>query len=423
MGVTTLASMTFTALHRALGSRPGPLTNELLDAAVAAGVRETDDLDWKSRLPAAKELRTSDFPKDVAAMANGGGGLIVFGVREEQKAATERVGVEGFSETYERSLCSIAISAISPPVFGLKVHHLGAEGNRAVVVEVPASADTPHLIYRNEMFGAPVRNDSDTVWMQERQLEAMYRARFDERRHATESLDALFSEAAEGRPTHERAWFIGVARPRVQLLRDRLSLDGARKVLVETERLALTYADRSQSHPLEHMERRALRPGLRRWVAATSTSERQRWLEAWASVHHDGSVTLATAVGGRKHASGYLEGWQVDSAALELAVANLMALSRAAGGATSNDEYDVRIGVEWSGGEPLMIVTRDNFGDWFEDSSIPLHRYTPVKTAVSVGASDLDFHRRVHELAEDCVNQGGIARLRCIHPLQPEHGG
>lgn len=183
--------MTFTALHRALGRVPSPLTDDLLDAAVAAGVAEANDLDWKSELPPAKGLPQTDFPKDVAAMANSGGGVIVFGVRESQKAATARVDVGEFDEAYERSLRSAAFTAISPPVFGLNVHRLGDEGNRAVVVEVLASVDGPHLIYKNDYFAAPMRNDSDTVWMKERQIEAMYRARFEERRHATEALDAL----------------------------------------------------------------------------------------------------------------------------------------------------------------------------------------------------------------------------------------
>jgi len=59
----------------------------------AARVAETNDLDCKSELPPAKGLPQTDFPKDVAAMANSGGGVIVFGVREEQKAATVRVDV------------------------------------------------------------------------------------------------------------------------------------------------------------------------------------------------------------------------------------------------------------------------------------------------------------------------------------------
>ena len=135
--------MSFTSLHRAVGAGPGPLTEDLLDAAVKAGVAESDDLDWKGNLPLAKELTQSDFPKDVAAMANSGGGLIIFGVCEEQKAATGRVDAGEFDENYERTMRSAVITAISPPVFGVTTHLLGSKGTRAVVVEVPASVDGP----------------------------------------------------------------------------------------------------------------------------------------------------------------------------------------------------------------------------------------------------------------------------------------
>jgi hypothetical protein len=192
--------MDFTSLHRAIGVGTQPLTSKLLNDAVAAGAVETHDLDWKSELPPIKGLSQTDFPKDVAAMANNGGGLIVYGVNETQKAATGRVDVGEFDEGQERAFRSAAITAISPPVFGIKFHRLGSESdqNRAVVIEIAASVDGPHLIYRNDFFGAPIRNDSDTVWMKERQIEAMYRARFDERRHAAEALNALYGEAAGG---------------------------------------------------------------------------------------------------------------------------------------------------------------------------------------------------------------------------------
>jgi len=237
--------MSFTALHRVLGRGPGPLTDELLDSAVAAGATESDDLDWKSELPPQKGLPQTDFPKDVAAMANSGGGVIVFGVHESQKAATGRTDVGDFDEGYERSLRSAAITAITPPVFGLNVFRLGsAEGERAVIVEVPASVDGPHLIYRGDYFGAPVRNDADTVWMKERQIEAMYRARFDERRHATEVLDTLYAEAAAGRDSETRAWLVAVAHPRLPRVGSRLTRDEAREILAKAESLALFYAGR-----------------------------------------------------------------------------------------------------------------------------------------------------------------------------------
>ncbi len=375
-------------------------------------------MDWKSELPPAKGLSQTDFPKDVAAMANSGGGVIVFGVRELQKAAMERVDVGECDEVYERSLRSAAITAISPPVFGLNVHRLGDEGSRAVVVEVPASVDGPHLIYRNDYFGAPVRNDSDTVWMKERQIEAMYRARFDERRHATEALDSLVAEAVVGRDSDKRAWIVAVAHPRVPRFRKRLTRDQARDVLAKTEALALTYAGRGGVHPLESVERHNPRPGLRRWVAVnTATGDQSLWKEAWASIHHDGSVTLAAAVGGHRMSSdGYFGGSQVQSTAIECGIADLMALLRATAEATDNDEYDVRVGIAWTGEVPLCILTTDNQGFTYDGVSTPLHRYTPVETTVNAVEPALDYYWHVHDLAQDCINQGGISNVRLIQP-------
>ena len=410
--------MIFTALHRALGVAPGPLTDDLLDEAVREGVVETNDLDWKSELPPVKGLTQTDFPKDVAAMANGGGGVIVFGVRESQKVAIERVDVGELDEAYERSLRSAAITAISPPVFGLNVHRLGAEGNWAVVVEVPGSIDGPHLIYKNDYFAAPVRNDSDTVWMRERQIEAMYRARFEERRHAAEALDALYGEAAAGRDSDKRAWLIAVAHPRIPRFHDRLAREEARTVLTRTVELALIYAGRQGIHPLENVDRDNPRPGLRRWVAVNAaTGERSIWREAWISIHHDGSVTVVAAVGGhRVSRDEHFDGCQVESAAIECAVADLMALVRTTAEMTGNDEYDVRLGIEWTGERPLTILTKDNMGFTYDGVSVPLHRYTPVETTVNAVEPATDFCWHVHDFAQDCVNQGGISNVLLIQP-------
>jgi Schlafen, AlbA_2 len=99
--------MDFTALHRLLGRPPGPLTDEMIDEAVSQGVAETDDLDCKSSLPPASGLPQTDFPKDIAAMANSGGGVIAYGVTEQGKQATGRTDTGELTEGHERSLRSV----------------------------------------------------------------------------------------------------------------------------------------------------------------------------------------------------------------------------------------------------------------------------------------------------------------------------
>lgn len=145
--------------------------------------------------------------------------------------------------------------------------------------------------------------------------------------------------------------------------------------------------------------------------------ERSIWKEAWISIHHDGSVTVAAAVGGHRMSSdGYFEGGQVQSAAIECAIADLMALVRTIAGATDNDEYDLRLGIEWTGEQPLTILTQDNMGFTYDGASTPLRRFTPVETTINAAEPALDFYWHVHEFAQDCVNQGGISHVLMIQP-------
>ncbi len=411
----------YTALHRLLGLTPGPITDEMIDAAVAGQLAETDDLDWKSKLIPVKELPTSEFPKDVAAMANRGGGVLVYGVRETAKRASGRVDVGEFDERYEAALISAAVSAISPPVFGVHAYWVGDPGNQVAVVVIPATSDVPHLIYKNDYFGAPLRNDAMTVWMKERQVEAMYRARFDERRHSSEALDNLYAEAAANWATPQRAWLIAVGHPQLPSTAVRPSRDQARQVFEEARRNTLVYSGSGGIHPLESVEHLNPRPGLRRWVAANNAlTDSRKWRESWAAVHHDGSVTLATGVGGQRTSTGHLEEYQIDSAAIEVAVSDFMGLVRASSKSLGLAEYDVRVGIRWAGATPLSVQNVDSRGYAF-DSITPLAQYTPVERTVVADADPVDFYWQVHDLAEDCINQGGIAEVQMIRPpMRPE---
>ncbi|MEU7971007.1 ATP-binding protein [Micromonospora sp. NPDC049089] len=409
--------MTFTSLHRYLGDPSGPLTGEMIDRAIAQGLRETDDLDWKSELPPLGAIPNSDFPKDVAAMANSGGGTLIFGVTEAQKTATGRKDTGELTEVYERGLRSAAVTAISPPVFGLEVLQLGEPGNQCVVVVIPPSVDGPHLIYKKEYFGAPIRNDADTVWMKERQIEAMYRARFDERRRSTEVLDKLYAESAAMRSPDSPAWIVAVAHPRLpSALTNRPDQTAARMAFEEASKNALVYVGRGSLHPIENVDRNNPRPGLRRWTARPMIDgDSQRWKEAWISIHDNGSVSLAAAVGGhRRSSTEYNDDHVVESRDVEVAIADFMGLIREASDRLGLGEYEVRVRFEWNKTERLQIWTTDGMNFSYAGSTIPLAQYTPVEVTVRADAESADFYQQVYDLALDCLNQGGIAHVQTV---------
>ncbi|MGZ2362319.1 ATP-binding protein [Streptomyces sp. 372A] len=74
----------WTRLHEHLGAAPGPLDFDMVRRAAADTLEESDDLDWKEHLPQPpRDGRWNELAKDVAAMANTRGGLLIFGVRDK----------------------------------------------------------------------------------------------------------------------------------------------------------------------------------------------------------------------------------------------------------------------------------------------------------------------------------------------------
>jgi hypothetical protein len=413
--------MQFTPLHRLLGRPPSPLSDEMIDEAVSQGIAETDDLDWKSKLPPVKGMAETDYPKDLAAMANSGGGMIVYGVTETEKRATGRQDTGEVTENFEKTLRSVAVTSIHPPLFGLSIAQLGEEGNRCVAVIAPASVDGPHLIYRGEYFGAPIRNNADTVWMKEREVEAAYRGRFDERRNATEAIDRLYNELAAVSQVETRAWLIAVGRPRIASATGmRLSQGDARKLFEKGSRQSLTYAAWQGIRPFEIVNFLNPRPGLRRWVTLRSESAENgpSWREARMSIHRDGSVTMAFALGGLRNGRDmegndtYFSNWQFDSATVEAAVADFMGLLRVVSERASSVDYEVRIGIERNGPERMIMRTLDNMGGTYTSGFVPMLRYLPVEATVETGADDDRYMHQVRTIIQDCVNQGGVSNLR-----------
>lgn len=396
----------------------------MLDAAVEQRLQETDDLDWKSKTFAGRELVKSDFPKDVAAMANRGGGTLVFGITEEEKAATGRLDVGPLTEQYERALRAAATSAVSPPILGLEILSVGQPGNQALVVVVPATTDAPHLVHKDQFYGAPIRNNAQTDWMRERQIESMYRARLDQRRHATEVLDNLYAEAVTNwTSTAKRAWMVAVAHPRLPIANPaRPTRDEARTLLSSAKSLALVYVGNGAIHPFENVDTMNPRPGLRRWFAVnTATEEKHDWRAAWVAIHHDGSVTLTAAVGGhRATQDSNNQPSEITADTVQAVIADFMALIRAGSEQFSTAEYEVRVGIEHEATDPLKILTTDNMNFAYDGTSLPLSMYAPVTCTVDASASANNFHWQVHDLAMDCVNQGGITNLRQINPPDRE---
>lgn len=96
-----------------------------------------------------------------------------------------------------------------------------------------------------------------------------------------------------------------------------------------------------------------------------------------------------------------------------------MALVRATAESIHTAEYDVRIGISWTGAEPFALIAIDHSNFTYDGVPMSLRRSAPVDSSIAADADANSFHRQVHQLAEDCVSQGGISHLQIIATPRP----
>jgi len=410
----------FTSLHRWLGRGPQPLTIELLDAAVGANLEETADLDFKLDPPSPSALAQSDLAKDFAAMANSGGGTLVFGVRDNGSRAVEAPGVEpGFTaDTYVRDVRRVALNRVSPPILNLAVYTFTDGSRHSLAVVVPPTNEAPHLIFVGDSFRAPYRNGPDTAWMTERMLESAYRARFNARHERENELREILGHALG--PDHGAELWIGaIARPagdvayvkRLEREQVQAILDGALKLADAWVRLKV--------HPLEWLDRSNPRPGLRRWVARFGrTSETTRWREAQAQIFDSGTVVLTAAMGGgRGGADTFFGPHEVGSDRVETFIADFTALVRLTAIELGLSAYEMIIDFRRPSDSPIMLRIPDShLGGYYLDPeySSPIHHFVPVEAIVNAATRPELLLDHLREIALDVVNQGGVRYLHSI---------
>ncbi len=410
----------FTAIHRALGVEPCPLDWALVEQAVAAGVAEQTDLDWKRERYDTKPNWHEEFAKDVAAMANSGGGLIVLGVNEDRatSAATSFAETVELTDSDEQMFRSTIYSRISPPVAGVTFSRLANDNHAVLVIGVPPSADAPHLIERQTLFCAPFRDGTRTEWMRERQLAAAYRARFSDATVLEQRLISLYDEVTNCTYADQRVCFVAVAvpeSPRPTIL-GRLGRDAARPIFADAFDLRSKFAGQGV-HPLRDTggnlfaPKQALRRQTARYDAEDGNPKHRSGL---GSVHDDGSISMAWSIGGmlQRSVGGPHE---LSARFVEAAVADFVALVGAASRVLGVDSrYELQAGLAWTGLDPIIIRLPDHsFGNYDQDAenSVPIRRFQPVRATLDPAPSDHDLLEVARDLALDCVSQAGVTSL------------
>lgn len=403
----------FTSLHRALGIGPtDTFTTEMLDELVEIRAVETADLDFKAKLDSRPTDPHSDVKKDLAAMANYGGGVIVYGIGEKSDMkdhAGERVDAGLVDEGYEQAFMSVAVGHIVPPLFGVELHRVEEDGRNALIVVVPRSRQVPHMFFTERKnspraLSVPVRHGAHSEWLSESEIARLYRERFDGHRESAKALNEQYRRVMELRGD-DGYWMAGVARPTHPTVVGKTGRDEIRQVAFNARGDALREEYSGGLTALSSVYG-DLRPGFRSWrfTAADKTTGTP---EFYVEFHDDGSVSVLCRLDVEP---GKTDKADVYTYRMPAVVGDLLACLHHFSGWTGSREYDVLFGVEWTGDEPLTLKQETNLL-FSSEPVVPIRRFVPVEATVDVAGDDAELRETARGLALDCLNQAGVSQL------------
>ncbi|MFC3963120.1 AlbA family DNA-binding domain-containing protein [Nocardia jiangsuensis] len=283
----------FPRLRTIFGVPVGELSAANIAVAIEQGVPEAADLDWKSELYEPTNEGNREFAKDVAAMANGVGGILVLGVKATDTGATEASLVEITKTNTERfeQICRDRIHPFLPGVAVLPLEVSDGKGYYAIVVD--RSADAPHAVVvggNSPALRYAVRAGTTTRYLHEAEVAARYRDRFASRAERAAALDKVHRDGLARLPSAD-AWIAVSAYPTILG-----SLGVGSSAVSKVEGFVITWM-RYQSPPVSSFqEYRRTVPGLRRAIINPEVGYIAEGSTPHAQLHFDGAGFVALPI-------------------------------------------------------------------------------------------------------------------------------
>lgn len=266
-------------LSRVLDVSEEDLTWSHIEALVASRVPEDQLIEYTETLPANTDTGRHDFVREVVALANGGGGLYVVGIRDQDDTAAAVVPVPLGSE--RTRLHQLAMSRIVPPP-DVRLHEVRRAPDDTVgviIVEVRSSSNKPFAAVIDHRHEYPIRRGRHRDWLDEAAIDRLYRARHQRASEVEDRIDGLARRAGEqgGDFEHPRAFI--AAAPTDPLGR-------VFRADTPTMRGLPTPSYMFGEIPVIEPQRRA---GFRRIEAAASFEMSYIESAGWIEIHDDGA--------------------------------------------------------------------------------------------------------------------------------------
>lgn len=184
-------------LKQILDVVPEQLTFQTIEKLVEENQIEHQHLDFKRERQPGK----IDFPKSVAAMANGGGGIIIVGIEDKEDRAESIVPIElaGEESRTQQQLGRKITPFIRPEYYPVRSPDDPDVG--VMVIEIASSELAPYAVRigarDSGQLGYWIRDGQHTYGLGETRIGLMYRERFERYERLSDRLHQLQREGEE----------------------------------------------------------------------------------------------------------------------------------------------------------------------------------------------------------------------------------
>lgn len=145
-----------------------------LDSLVRDECPESDTLEFKAVPPGTSDNDKREFMKDVCALANAGGGDIIYGIEERDGAASQLKPITQEAQDALQRRLSQVLDTIDPRITGIEFVHVPASSGYVAVLRVPGSFDAPHSVRNGPWRRYVMRSGTTTSDLSMDQLRAVF---------------------------------------------------------------------------------------------------------------------------------------------------------------------------------------------------------------------------------------------------------
>jgi len=172
-----------------------------LQALVTNGTAEDQDLDFKGARYDYGPGGTFELAKDIAALANQVGGLLVIGIVEDDQGRASGLQPVKLDDSEKGRIRQIVADRIFPMVANVQVKDVPTASDRErgyYLIFVPHSTLAPHAVRQLDpkplWLCYPLRHGTTTHYQTETEIAARYRDRFAAARTQIERLDQIHED-------------------------------------------------------------------------------------------------------------------------------------------------------------------------------------------------------------------------------------